>query len=292
MDSYAETLTDLAVHISAQLRTMRFGRPLQLHALVTSTNDVARELASGGAGEGTTVLALEQSHGRGRLGRTWRSPRGGLYLSIVLRPAFPMERWPLIGLACSLGAAAAGERHAGVPVRLKWPNDLLLDGRKLGGILVETTGDAAVCGIGLNVTYPLERTVAPGSVQSAVSAIPTRSGPSSTSRSERSNTDVFAQMAWLADRNPSVSLVVVVADLLLECERRYISLSADPAAVLTEWRAKSVTLGGRVYIEGTTPVEGIAEDIDIDGALLVRTGSGLRRVVAGEITISGPIGRS
>jgi BirA family biotin operon repressor/biotin-[acetyl-CoA-carboxylase] ligase len=203
-----------------------------------------------------------------------------------------MERWPLIGLACSLGAAAAGERHAGVPVRLKWPNDLLLDGRKLGGILVETTGDAAVCGIGLNVTYPLERTVAPGSVQSAVSAIPTRSGPSSTSRSERSNTDVFAQMAWLADRNPSVSLVVVVADLLLECERRYISLSADPAAVLTEWRAKSVTLGGRVYIEGTTPVEGIAEDIDIDGALLVRTGAGLRRVVAGEITISGPIGRS
>jgi BirA family biotin operon repressor/biotin-[acetyl-CoA-carboxylase] ligase len=255
------TAPDLAEQISAQLRTVRFGRPLHVYAVVTSTNDAARELAAGGAGEGAAVLALEQSRGRGRLGRIWQSPPGGLYLSIVLRPAFPMERWPLIGLACSLGAAAAAERHAGLPVRLKWPNDLLLDGRKLGGVLIETVGDVAVCGIGLNVIPPSE-------------FMPP------------------AEAAWLAERNPAVSLTAIIPDVLLECERRYHSLGADPVATLTEWRVKSYTLGGRVYIEGATPVEGIAEDIDTDGALLVRTSSGLRRVVAGEIPISGgPRGR-
>ncbi|HEY6102508.1 MAG TPA: biotin--[acetyl-CoA-carboxylase] ligase [bacterium] len=284
-----DAASNLANQISARLRTARFGRPLQVHTLVTSTNDVAQELASGGAGEGTAVVALEQSRGRGRLGRRWESPPGGLYLSIVLRPSFPMARWPLIGLACSLGAAAAAEVHGGAPVRVKWPNDLLLDGKKLGGVLVETTGDAAVCGIGLNVIPSWVRVGSPGSVQPAAGAPSTRSGPSSTSPSESPNTvaTVPAQAAWLTERNPSASLPAIVLDLLLECERRYDSLKVDPAPTLTEWRAKSVTLGGRVYIEGTTPIEGIAEDIDMDGALLVRVDSGLRRVVAGAITNSG-----
>jgi len=90
-----ETATDLAAQISAQLRTVHFGRPLHVHVVATSTNDLARDLASGGAGEGAAVLALEQSHGRGRLGRVWASPPGGLYLSVVLRPAFSPARWRL-----------------------------------------------------------------------------------------------------------------------------------------------------------------------------------------------------
>lgn len=284
-----DAASNLADQISARLRTARFGRPVHVYEIVTSTNDVARTLATDGAGEGTTVLALEQSRGRGRLGRTWQSPPGGLYLSVVLRPAFPMERWPLIGLACSLGAVAAAETHGGAPVRVKWPNDLLLDGRKLGGVLVEATAEAVVCGIGLNVVPSWERAGPPGSVQPAVGAPPTRSGPSSTSPTESPNTvaTVPAQAAWLTERNPSASLPAIVLDLLLECERRYDWLRAEPAAILAEWRAKSMTLGGRVYVEGTTPIEGIAEDIDMDGALLVRTDSGLRRVVAGEITNGG-----
>ena len=250
------TLPDLAEQISVQLRTVRFGRPLQVHAVATSTNDLARDLASGGAGEGAAVLALEQSRGRGRLGRVWASPPGGLYLSVVLRPAFSPARWPLIGVACSLGAAAAAEAHARAPVRLKWPNDLLLDGGKVGGILVEAGGDAAVCGIGLNVLLPSGSGMGPEGA------------------------------TWLAVRNPDVSLNSLAPDVLFEFECRYVKLGVDPGALLAEWRARAVTLGRTVHVEVAEPFDGVAEDIDTDGALLVRTASGIRRVLAGDVVMS------
>jgi len=296
------TATDLAAQLSAQLRTVRFGRPLHVHAVATSTNDLALELVEQGAAEGTAALALAQSHGRGRLGRRWVSPPGGLYLSVVLRPSLPPGRWPLIGLACSLGTAAAAERHARSPVRLKWPNDLLVDGGKVGGILVEAARGAVVCGIGLNVTLPSE----PPAGFNSDSPRPTRSGPMSRgwsgggpqapSGSVQDDSPhgivMPTEAAWLAARNPDVSVRSLVPDVLLECERRYLLLAVDPAAVIIEWRTRTVTLGRTVHVEAGEPVDGVAEDIDADGALLVRTVSGLRRVVAGDVTISdGPSAR-
>jgi BirA family biotin operon repressor/biotin-[acetyl-CoA-carboxylase] ligase len=274
----------LAAQISARLRTEQFGRSLHVHAVATSTNDLARELAAAGAAEGTAVLALEQSAGRGRLGRRWMSPPGGLYLSVVLRPAFPVERWPLIGLACALGTAAGAEAHlrlpggrreavsrdgggVGGPVRLKWPNDLLLDGGKVGGILVEASGGAAICGIGLNV------------------APPTRSGPSWTSPTR--SVDIHG-MAWLGTRNHAATVAGLAPDVLYECERRYLTLGDDPAEILAEWRSRAVTLGQTVRVEVPgPPVDGVAEDIDAAGALLVRTAFGIRRVLAGDLVTHG-----
>ena len=296
------TATDLAAQLSAQLRTVRFGRPLHVHAVATSTNDLALVLVEQGAAEGTAVLALAQSHGRGRLGRAWDSPLGGLYLSVVLHPSLPRERWPLIGLACALGTAAAAEMHARASVRLKWPNDLLLEGGKVGGILVEAVGGAAVCGIGLNVIPP---SGPPVGITSG-GPHPTRSGPMSRgwsgggpqapSGSVQDDSPhgivMPIEAAWLAARNPDVSVRSLVPDVLLECERRYLTLAVDPAAVITEWRTRTATLGRTVHVDSGEPVDGVAEDIDADGALLVRTASGLRRVVAGDVTISdGPSAR-
>jgi BirA family biotin operon repressor/biotin-[acetyl-CoA-carboxylase] ligase len=282
-----DDLTALAGRISADLRTTRFGRPMHVRALVASTNDLARELAAGGAGEGTAVLALEQSHGRGRLGRRWQSPPGGLYLSIVLRPTFPIERWPLIGLACALAAASAAERHAGVPVRLKWPNDLLLDEqKKVGGILVEAAGDAAVCGIGLNVLPPTRRSTTSDPIESSpMHSGSTRSGTSSNSPAGPRDSLVPSEATWLGLWNPGLALESLVPDVLLECERRYQSLLADPEAVLAEWRTRAVTLGQTVHVEAGEPLDGVAEDIDAGGALLLRTSSGIRRVPAGDVSI-------
>ena len=276
--------TGVAAEISARLRTERFGRPLSVHGSVTSTSDFARDLARSGAAEGTAVLALEQTHGRGRLGRPWVSPPGGVYVSLVLRPAIPVDRWPLIGLACALGAAAAAEAHAGAPVRVKWPNDLLLDEGKVGGILVEVAGDAAVCGIGLNVIPTAERSPTFDSPASR----PARSG-TSWNGSEGSVDNppggvvMSTKAAWLAMRNSAVSVAAVVADILFECERRYATLGTDPGAILMEWRARTETLGRTVRVEAAEPFDGVAEDIDTDGALLVRTTTGLRRVLAGDV---------
>jgi BirA family biotin operon repressor/biotin-[acetyl-CoA-carboxylase] ligase len=126
-----------------------------LHALdeVRSTNDEARALAVGGAPEGTAVLAKRQTAGRGRAGRSFLSPEGGLYLSVVLRPAAPLHHWTILALAA--GAVVATDlRGRGLLAHLKWPNDILLDEAKVGGVLAESRMGPepyVVVGVGLNL---------------------------------------------------------------------------------------------------------------------------------------------
>jgi BirA family biotin operon repressor/biotin-[acetyl-CoA-carboxylase] ligase len=123
-----------------------------------STNDVAKEMARAGAAEGTAVVALEQTAGRGTKGRTWYSSRGhGLYVSVLLRP-HSADLLPLLPLAAGLAARAAVERVAGLSAGLRWPNDIVWKGRKLGGLLCETAFagavvEYAVVGLGLNLTH-------------------------------------------------------------------------------------------------------------------------------------------
>lgn len=238
--------------LTAALRTFRFGRPLHAFPRVASTNDVARQLAEDGAGEGTAVLALEQSGGRGRLGRSWASPPGGLYLSVVLRPSLPVARWPVLSLAIAVGAAAGIEAAAGAQVKLKWPNDLLVDGRKVGGILLESGPGFAVAGIGINAG-------APGAVPPL--ALPT--GAASID----------------AARAPLARAVLEHLEHVVD------ALYADPSGTIREWKARSITLGRHVRVTGAEVMEGVAEDIDGDGALVVRTPAGVRRVVAGDVSL-------
>jgi BirA family biotin operon repressor/biotin-[acetyl-CoA-carboxylase] ligase len=130
---------------------------VELRDAVASTNDVARALAREGAPAGTVVLAEEQTHGRGRGGHGWHSPRGvGLWLSVLLRPTRPLAELARFTLAGAVAACRACRTTTGLPVVIKWPNDLLLHGRKLGGVLAElrSAGDRAeelVLGFGINV---------------------------------------------------------------------------------------------------------------------------------------------
>ncbi len=125
-----------------------------------STHDKARELAQGGCAEGVVVVAGEQAQGRGRRGRSWVSEPGGLYMSVVLRPKLGMSEVPFLSFA---GGIAVAERlmESGAPVRLKWPNDLLLNGKKVGGILCESLGNReqafALVGVGINLSQAPER---------------------------------------------------------------------------------------------------------------------------------------
>jgi len=234
--------------LARDLPTRRFGRPLHVFSRVVSTNDVARRLAEEGAGEGTAVLALVQSGGRGRLGRSWASPAGGLYLSVVLRPSLPPARWPVLSLAVAVGAAGGIEAVSPVRVTLKWPNDLLVGRGKVGGILLESGGGFAVAGIGINA-------------QPSPEALP-------------------AGAAAIGAALPPLTRAVLV-----HVERAVDAAYADPAAVVARWRARSSTLGRPVCVTGAERIEGVAEEIDADGALVVRTPSGVRRVVAGDVSL-------
>lgn len=242
------TLPDLAAEITSHLRTARFGRPLHVYERVASTNDVAKGLADDGALEGAAVLALEQTAGRGRLGRLWASPRGGMYLSVVLRPPLPTDRWSLLGIAVAVGSATGAESLAGAPITLKWPNDLLMDHRKVGGILVEAGPTSAVAGIGINAAVP------PGTLRPGAASL-------------------------------NVELVPLVCEILRGVEHAMAMLTADAQAVLGQWRRRSATLGRHVRVVGREEVAGIAEDIDADGALLLRTAQGVRRVLAGDVSL-------
>lgn len=136
--------------------TGKFGRPYYFHQTLSSTSDLVRQLAHAGAPQGTVVAAEEQTSGRGRRGRSWYSPRGGLWFSLLLRPHVSPAQSQTLPLFVSLMVAKGIERLLGITLDLKWPNDILLGGRKTGGVLVELGAEAeqvhyAVAGIGINV---------------------------------------------------------------------------------------------------------------------------------------------
>ncbi len=145
--------------ITAHLNTKLLGRQLKVFDEINSTNTAAKELASGGAPHGTAVVADTQTMGRGRLGRTFVSPAGtGIYLSVILHPDLELEATSMMTIAASVAVAEAIEELTGVPVQIKWVNDIYLGGKKICGILTEASLglemkslDYAVIGIGVNV---------------------------------------------------------------------------------------------------------------------------------------------
>jgi len=230
-----------------------------------STNTIAVELAQQGAPEGTIVLAETQTGGRGRLGRTWASPRGNVYLSVVLRPALPMSKAPLITLVGAVAVAAAVRTYPGLEAGIKWPNDVLLSGKKVSGLLSELSAETdrirhIVLGIGVNVNMdPRE--------------LPADVRPLATT------------LVAVAGR--PVDRTVFLRHLLGELDRWYKHFLKDEAAVLAEWRTLNVTIGRRVAVRGGGPaLEGLARDIDDEGRLLVQLDTGsVHRVSAGDVTI-------
>jgi BirA family biotin operon repressor/biotin-[acetyl-CoA-carboxylase] ligase len=256
---------DLAEAIGSARNRLGPYSQLQFFSEVDSTNDIALALAARGAPEGTSVLADVQHAGRGRRGRVWFSPPGaGLYLSIVVRPV-DGSTVALMSLAAGVGGAAAIASATGLPVELKWPNDIVIGRpwRKLGGILCESAGvgasvDAVVIGVGINVrsaAYP----------------------PEIADRA----TSVEAEIGRHVDRAP------IVVACLAEVRRSIAELhSGGRARVISQWRdfGKRGLFGARVrWTDRDGERGGIARDIDDDGALLVQSDARLERLVAGEV---------
>ncbi len=249
--------------VTEGLGTRALGRYMRWHDTLASTNDLAKRLAEIPVPEGTVVVAEHQTAGRGRLGRPWSSPRGGVWLSVILKPGLPPGQVPLIGLTASIAAARAIRATTGLLARVKWPNDVLVDGHKVVGILVETGPGAewVVVGIGVNAN------VAAGDLPQNI-AYPA--------------TSLQAALGHPVDRS------ALVQALLRELERLCDEIrAAGVLPTVRRWREIADTLGRRVRVEiAGTAVEGVAADIDDSGALLVRQEDGThQRVIAGEITV-------
>jgi BirA family biotin operon repressor/biotin-[acetyl-CoA-carboxylase] ligase len=257
---------DLSVEgIQAGLGTEFVGRNTIYLAETGSTNEDARRVAQEGAPDGTVVITDHQTSGRGRLERRWEAPPGCcLLLSLVFRPELAAHQVQRLTIICGLAVADAVESETGLRVELKWPNDVVLDGAKVAGILTEIgwTGqrlDYVIVGIGLNVN--LDPRQLPGDLLMAATSLSHVLG---------------SQVARLP----------LLQALLRAVERRYLALKAghSPHA---EWAGRLATLGKPIVVSGAgTILNGVAEGVNADGALLVRLADGrLETVLAGDISL-------
>ena len=231
------------------------------HASLPSTMDAAAALAHEGAPHGVVVAAEQQTAGRGRRGTTWESPAGaGLYFSLIMRPHIPSPKsqaLSLVTLAAGVGVRDGVAAATGLAPDLKWPNDLLVNRRKLAGILAEglaigTPQQAVIIGVGLNVqpaAYPPEVS--------------------------RRATSLEGELGRPVDRDALLSAV------LAGLQDRLARLEQSPGDILQAWRAASPSANGtRVEWDDRN---GVTAGIADDGALLIRTSAGTERVIAGEL---------
>ncbi|MGH3087045.1 MAG: biotin--[acetyl-CoA-carboxylase] ligase [Rubrobacteraceae bacterium] len=235
-------------------------RSVELHEEIGSTQERARELAKGGASDGTIVISRTQAGGRGRLGRSWGSPAGGLWMSLVLKPDLDAHLASRITQSAAVGIAKA-LRGFGVAAEIKWPNDLLVSGRKICGILAESSMDKngrldfVILGVGLNANLDASDLAVP-------------EGEATTVRRELGR---------------DVAMVDLLSEVLASLETE-LGRILTFGRVLEDWRALNCTLGKRVRVRRFGEVlEGEAVDINGEGALILRAETRTVELFEGEI---------
>jgi BirA family biotin operon repressor/biotin-[acetyl-CoA-carboxylase] ligase len=252
-------------HIQAEVKGI-IGREIFFYDTVGSTNTVASE-QSEKTSEGVVVLADSQERGRGRLGRSWISPAGvNIHMRVILRPKMEIRHATLITIMAAVACAAALRKTTGLDVSIKWPNDLTVSGRKLGGILTDLKTEkgaivAAIVGIGINVNSDTD--AFPGEVNKIATSVKKETGN-------------------LASREK------VIIAILLEMDKWYTILQGVHSnMLLSEWKRLTSTLGKKVAVTlGEETLNGVAEDIDDEGRLLLKLPSGeIKRISSGDLTV-------
>jgi BirA family biotin operon repressor/biotin-[acetyl-CoA-carboxylase] ligase len=247
------------------LKTRIMGREIRLLPSTSSTNTFAMELAAEGEPEGTVVIAETQTGGKGRLGRTWISPTGNIYLSVILRPPIPAHKAPLITLMGAVAVSAAISGTQGLCAGIKWPNDILLSGKKTAGLLTEMSAEQdrirhIVLGIGIDVN--MEPEVLPDDVRALATTLAEEAGE-------------------------KIDRTALVRRLLQELDCWYLAFLSNERDVVEEWRARNITVGNQVAVSGAgETLTGRAQGIDDEGRLVIRLEDGsTKTVAAGDVTI-------
>lgn len=249
------------------VKTDCIGRHIVHKDTVGSTNELAKELAQKGAEEGTVVIAEEQTKGKGRMGRSWYSPDGrGLWFTIILRPPICPADAAKLTLVSAVAVAKTIREVTGVYAGIKWPNDVLLDNRKIAGILTEMSAEIdkvnyLVVGIGINVS--LDSNSTPSELQTVAASL---------------------EGHWTT----KVSRLKLLAETLNNFDRLYRDfINGNFDKILSAWKEMSVTINRWVKISSLTGVEeGIAFDVDDEGALLLMKQDGsMKRIISGDISL-------
>jgi BirA family biotin operon repressor/biotin-[acetyl-CoA-carboxylase] ligase len=259
--------TDLPVpwELARALQTSFVGKQLVFRETADSTQNLAISLAGKPGSHGAVVIAEQQKSGRGRQKRKWLSPKGGVSLSVVLKPEIPTARITLLPFVAALAACAA-IRGTGLDARLKWPNDVMISGKKLAGILLDISAEAdqvnyAVIGIGINANIDSE----------AISA----------------RLDGIRVTSIKDELGHEVSRLDLTRSLLENLEKYYLEMEQRGAGtILRQWKKNSDMLGRKVAVtQGGKTIQGMAADVNDDGSLLLRTDQGDVNIVSGDISV-------
>ena len=249
------------------MRTRLLGRSILFSRRVSSTNEWAKKLAREATPEGTVVIAETQTHGRGRLCREWISPLGGLWFSVILRPKLRPARVPQLTFVAGLAVAETLREQYGLRTETKWPNDVLVNGRKICGILGETSTagkeiNAVVLGIGINANFAAER-VLPESLIAEPTSLET-------------------------ELNRKIRLEELFNMLLMKLEATYMLYRRKGfSPILKQWKRYAGFLSQKVYVtERNEKIAGVAFDVDEDGVLILLLQDGmLKHVSAGDVSL-------
>jgi BirA family transcriptional regulator, biotin operon repressor / biotin---[acetyl-CoA-carboxylase] ligase len=256
----------LPYEVQRELQTQFIGHTMKYYESTASTIWIGKQFGTEGNGEnihGLVIIAEEQTGGTGRLGRTWVSPPGGIWVTVVLKPTIPVDHMFMVTMAGSIAVARAIRKEFDIGALIKWPNDILIGDKKVAGLLLELSADAetinyCLLSIGIDVNVPLQE-LSPG-LQAVA-------------------TSLSAELGRDVDR------AAFLAAVLKEFERHYLVLeSGEFETIVREWKSLSATLEHRVRINTLTKhFEGEAIDIDEHGALIVRKDNGtVERVIAGD----------
>ncbi len=252
--------TPIPEEILPGLGTDVVGTDMRFFSRTTSTNLIAKGMLDGGPPEGIVIAADIQTEGRGRLKRRWSSRQGGLWFSVILYPRIPPERGMILTMASSVAVYRAIKETCGVEAVIKWPNDLLVNGKKVCGILTELDAEmdrinSAVIGIGINVNNELE-----GELLEIATSLKMETG-----------SDV--------PRVPLLRSILEHLDILYK-----LIMSGDHKTIREGWFSHSNIIGRRIEVTGHRgTLNGTVSDVDESGCLILDTGEGTERIVAGDI---------
>ena len=253
--------------ITSGLKTKIIGHQVYYFDSLDSTQNQALKMADNTSNNGTVIVAAQQTGGRGRSGRKWVSPKGGIWFSVILQPKFDISITTLFPIASALALSNAIEKTFKISPELKWPNDLTIKGKKIAGMLVDVSLESnrienMVLGVGINFDVDVKQI-----------------------KKILKDTPNFYGIATLSEQKKKVKPVQLVQTFLVELEKIYELLNAKQTKkIISEWTKRSSTIGKNVELETTDgKIKGKAMKIDEDGALIISSNGKTNKILVGDI---------
>ena len=253
--------------ITSGLKTKIIGHQVYYFDSLDSTQNQALKMADNTSNNGAVIVAAQQTGGRGRSGRKWISPKGGIWFSVILQPKFDISITTLFPIASALALSNAIEKTFKISPELKWPNDLTIKGKKIAGMLVDVSLESnrienMVLGVGINFDVDVKQI-----------------------KKILKDTPNFYGIATLSEQKKKVKPVQLVQMFLVELEKIYELLNAKQTKkIISEWTKRSSTIGKNVELETTDgKIKGKAMKIDEDGALIISSNGKTNKIIAGDI---------